>query len=238
MKQRIVTAKSLLFFTALLLLATAGPAMAGRGNADNPGVLPPQSHPHGKSYGEWGAAWWQWVLGLPVDKNPIMDPDGRFGALGQSGSVWFLAGTFSAKAERSVTVPTGKSIFFPLINIFNDYPCPDPTFQPPPGQTLEEFLAAGAAAFIDPTTEMTAEVDGVSLENLFDYRGISPLSAFTADPSWVVLDPCVTGRPQVGVSDGYWVMLTPLTPGKHTIHFTSATSTGFGLDVTCHLTVR
>lgn len=23
-------------------------------------VAPPQSHPHGRSYAEWAAAWWQW----------------------------------------------------------------------------------------------------------------------------------------------------------------------------------
>jgi hypothetical protein len=33
-----------------------------------PGVLPPQSHPHGLSYGEWQARWYEWAyVSLTVD---------------------------------------------------------------------------------------------------------------------------------------------------------------------------
>jgi len=62
---------------------------------------------------------------------------------------------------RSCTIPTGKALFFPIgITYLNDYPCPDPNFQPPPGQTLEEFLTEGAAAIIDLVTELEVIVDG------------------------------------------------------------------------------
>jgi hypothetical protein len=60
-------------------------------------------------------------------------------------------------------------------------------------------------------------VDGRRLNDLFGYRATSPLFTFTADPSLVALDPCVTGTPQFGVTDGYWLMLNPLPPGQHTI---------------------
>jgi len=30
-------------------------------------------------------------------------------------------------------------------------------------------------------------------------------------------DPCVTGSPQVGVSDGHWVFIDPLPRGDHTL---------------------
>src|SRR5690242_16582905 len=32
-----------------------------------PSILPPESHPYGKSYGEWSARHWQWLYSLPVD---------------------------------------------------------------------------------------------------------------------------------------------------------------------------
>ena len=185
-----------------------------------------------------GAEWWKWALSVPLSQSPITDPDGEFGSQNQTGSVWFLAGNFGGTSERSITIPAGKSIFFPLINIWNDWPCPDPNFKPGPGQTLEEFLAAGAAPYIDVTNALSARVDGVELQNLFNYRGVSKLTTFTADPTQIAIDPCITGDKQYAVSDGYWIMLTPLTPGKHTIQFSSATTTGFSLDVTYHVTVK
>jgi len=91
-------------------------AWCGQGNAGNPGILPPQSHPQGKTYGEWAVAWWQWALSIPEAQSPVADATGEFAGVGQSGPVWFLAGTFGNSAERTVTVPAGKSIFMPVHN--------------------------------------------------------------------------------------------------------------------------
>ncbi len=233
--------KTLITTAALALtMVTATVAVAANRN-QNPGVLPPQSNPNGMSYGNWGAEWWKWAYSFPVDANPITDPTGAIGTLRQSGPVWFLAGNFGGTVERTITIPAGKAIFFPLYNIWNDYPCPDPNFQPAPGQSLYDFLRIGAAGYIDPNVVMAAEVDSVPLLNLFDYRGVSgpDVTPFTADPSWVALDPCVTGGPQVAVADGYWIMLKPLKPGQHTIHFTAEAWGGtFVLDVTYYITVQ
>jgi hypothetical protein len=38
-------------------------------------------------------------------------------------------------------------------------------------------------------------------------------------------------------SDGYWLMVEPLSPGKHTINFGGTTQSGFQLDITYELTV-
>ena len=185
----------------------------------NPGVLPPGSRPYGASYGEWGARFWQWVLGIPFDTSPIQDATGASCGLEQSGPVWFLAGTSGSAVSRACTVPAGKAIFFPLVNFINDYPCPDPGFQPAPGQSMEDFLAEGAAFFIDHTTELEAELDGVALQNLFGHRARSPLFDFSGDISNQAFDPCITGSSQPAVTDGYWVMLAPLHAGEHTLHF-------------------
>ena len=223
---------------AILSLAVASSAWADPGNRGKPRVLPPQSHPYGKSYGAWGAEWYKWVYSIPAAQNPISDTTGEFGDLHQSGPVWFLAGSFGTTVERTVTIPEGKGIFFPIFNYFNDYPCPDTTFHPAPGQSLEDFLAAGAAALIDSASTLAVQVDGNELEHPFNYRAASHLVTFTADPSWVTIDPCVTGSPQFGVSDGYWVMLAPLPTGEHTIHILATVDAwGFRLDVTYHITV-
>src|SRR5207302_2056669 len=77
-----------LLASAILLLATALPALAGKGNAGNPGILPPQSHAYGKTYVEWSVKWWQWVFSLPATNSPILDTGDC--SAGQSGHVWCL----------------------------------------------------------------------------------------------------------------------------------------------------
>ena len=223
-----------------LALALAMATNLALADNPNPKVLPPQSKPDGKSYGEWGAAWWKWALSFPASQSPITDPDGSYGSIGQSGHVWFLAGNFGGITVRSnITIPAGKMIFFPLANYWDDWPCTNfPDFKPAPGQTLEEFLTADVAAYVAQINSLTAEVDQVPLTDLFNYRGTSPLTPFTADPSQIVFDPCITGGLEWGVADGYWLMLAPLPPGEHTIHFTSGATWGFSLDVTYHVTVK
>ncbi len=231
--------------SAVALISALATNLALAGNP-NPRVLPPNSKPHGKSYGEWGAAWWQWADSFPLASNPMVDETGAYQAQGQSGPVWFLAGTVGESAVRTCAVPEGKALFFPILNIINDWPCPDPNFQPEPGQTMEDFLTQGAHWYIDHVTMLGADVDGVALEGLENYRAYSKLFYITIDPNLVTLDPCDTGLPQPAVSEGYWIMLTPLTPGSHTIHFTGrwlftleedGFDWDFTVDVTYYLTV-
>lgn len=97
------------------------PALAAGRNM-NPGVMPPQSAAFGKSYAEWGAAWWQWELNAPIDNNPILDTTGEFANFAQQGPVFFLAGSFGEEVVRYVTMPTGKALFFPVANWILTYP--------------------------------------------------------------------------------------------------------------------
>jgi hypothetical protein len=201
---------------ALAIGSMASEALA-QGTTDDR-VAPPQSNPYGSSYGEWGARWWQWAYSFTADTYPPNQSGPVDLSLHQSGQVWFLAGTSGGvPVTRTGTIPSGTALFFPIVNYINDYPCPDPSFQPKTGQSLEEFLTDGAKAVIAATTELEVVIDGRPLEDPFDYRATSRLFTFTADPSLITLDPCVTGSEQYGVADGYWVMLRPLSVGAHTI---------------------
>lgn len=181
-------------------------------------VVSPQRKIAGKSYADWGVEWYRWDLGNPTSKASSLDPTGANNSVGQDGPVWFLAGSSTGGAvERTVTVPQGKYLFFPLINIINDYPCPDSSFQPAPGQSLEDFLGTFAKAVIDTTTDLSAELDGRPVPNLQQYRATSGLFEFEADLSWSAFDPCINGQPQPAVADGYWLMLEPPSLGNHTI---------------------
>ena len=90
----------------------------------NPGILPPQSHAYGFSYGEWAAQWWAWTLSFPLSADPAngnapLDSN-------QSGDVWFLPGAhIKSSGTVSViihqfTVPPGKALFFPVLTYWAD----------------------------------------------------------------------------------------------------------------------
>jgi hypothetical protein len=206
------------------LLGTAGAALAApRGNLGNPGVLPPNSSPHGKTYGEWGGEFWRWQFSLPVDHNPIFDTaDCREG---QSGQVWFLGGTTTTteigpgiilgQVTRECTVPVGTALFFPLANT----ECSTVEGN----GTTEAELRECANFFANFITDLSAELDGRSLQNLAEYRAASPLYTFGPLPDNNVLQlfgvDAPPGTISPSVSDGVHVMLAPLSRCEHTLHF-------------------
>lgn len=206
----------------------------------NSAVYPPNAQPNGKSYAEWTADWWRWAAGIPCATNPIFDATGANAGINQSGPVYFLAGTGGATVTRNVTIPHGKKILFPLINYLNDYPCPDPNFQPAQGQSLADFLTEGAAAQMDMAGNLEVTLDGVALNNETDYRFPSGLFYFTGNTDLTnCFDPCITGQEQAAASEGYWMMLKPLTYGQHTLHFhAEVPAYGFVVDVTYNITIQ
>jgi hypothetical protein len=123
-------------------------------------------------------------------------------------------------------VPAKTALLVPLSELLNDYPCPPAFgFEPPPGESLEQFLADGAAAVEDGVTSLSLTLDGNSVTGLFDHRYGTPLFHFTGDPSLTAtVDPCVTGSDQVAVADGFYVMLKPLAPGTHTLTVAAASA--------------
>ena len=115
-------------------------------------IIPPSSLsalPDHKTYEQWSAAWWQWVMTVPYSLNPITQAGNKVDCRifqDPFSPVFFLTGNSGFADTRSCTVPAGKPIFFPVVNVLNDYPCPsspNAPFQPGPGQSLEQFLTIG-----------------------------------------------------------------------------------------------
>jgi hypothetical protein len=187
---------------------------------------------YGSTYGELSARWWQWLLSIPKAVNPNLDPSGADCMLGQVDDVWFLAGSFGGVVERSCMVPTGKPLFFPLINTV--------VFKPQGGETLLD-LRGQAAAFIDAVIELECTLDGAPcFEDRARFRVRSPSFSVMA-PAKGLVPPgelSVPGNTDPIVSDGYWLLLDPPSPGSHVIKFKAATGTGFSLDVTYNLTIQ
>jgi len=187
----------------------------------------------GASYGEWAARWWQWILSIPAAVNPNLDATGANCAQGQYDTVWFLGGAFGGTASRTCTVPVGKPIFFPLINTV--------IVAPKGSETLLD-LRRQAKAFIDTVTSLTCQLDGAACApNLLDHRATSPsFTVLAPNARDALLPPGSLQRPGNSdslVADGYWILLPPLSPGSHTLNFGATTSSGFGVNITYHLTV-
>jgi hypothetical protein len=223
-----------------LMVAAMIPVAQADSSNPNSQVLPLDSSPYGNTYGEWSARWWQWALSIPAATNPVLDETGANCAEGQSGPVWFLAGSFfSATFERACTVPPDKALFFPIVNAAFGaavFDC-EPT---QPGVPCNiTVLRAAAAASMDPVT-IEASIDGVPVRHLRDFRVQSPVFSVTLPEGNVLEVPSGTYAPMV--SDGYWLMLAPLSAGAHTIHFknkiTGGPFAGNATEVTYHLTIR
>jgi len=158
--------------------------------------------------------------------------------------VWFLAGTFGGgPVTRTCTIPAGKAIFFPVTNIV--------AFAPIPTEGIAA-LRGQAAGFVDGATLLRATLDGDAL-GLRNRRVQSPAFSFVVpvdgllgtgacEPLFVpVTDPPLRPRPQgllcnPAVSDGVWVLLSPLRPGAHALRIQSAVG-DFSVDVTYKLDV-
>jgi hypothetical protein len=204
-------------------------------SSNNLGVFTTDSKPYGLTYGEWTARWWQWANSIPKPDNPAVDNTGKNCAIDQNGPVWFLAGTFGGSAERTCTIPSGKAILIPIFNS----ECSYAEF---PALKSESELRSCAKSLQDKTTSLEATIDGMSIQGLEKYRVASPLFNLTFPENNVAGVP--PGLTQ-GVSDGNWLFLKPLPPGKHEIHFAGAsvdiatTSTNnFATAATYHVTVN
>lgn len=181
----------------------------------NPGIAPIESHPHGKTYSDWAAAWWKWVLQIPASDNPLLN-NGACN-VGQVGRVWFLSGSFVPLTEpRTCTVPTGTSLFFPVINLggfafLND----------PPEKRTEKFLRSEATCDV---TQLDVEIDGVPVNQPAQYFEQSPLFDVQL-PADNVYGLTENDAPQLllspSVDAGYYLFLHPLPPGQHTIQWSA-----------------
>ena len=177
----------------------------------NEGVNAVDSKPFGTSYEDWTIKFWQWLLSIPVPKNPAVDQTGEFCQEQQNDDqpVFFLVFSGSGGADRTCNIPAGKAILIPV----NVVEC---SFVELPAAKTEEELHTCATEDESSNPGLFLSVDGREFKELEKYRVHSRAFNFTLPE-----DPWLPGEPgpSRAVSDGYWVILEPLPPGKHDIHF-------------------
>jgi hypothetical protein len=232
---------------ALLLLVAAALTSSGQ-------VLPPSSLPYGYSYQEWSAKWWQYVMGQSTNHLEALGDPGI--CSGPASRVRFPGPNHpgpsggTAMVTNHITVPEGTPLFFSILSLWQDNGnCPISAFT--------TFTADQLAAFDEAnwsyTTETSCTIDGVAVAGMDDpintiYHVVSPPFSYTTAEHDNVLAgyfgaSCIPGDFTIypAVADGVYLMLAPLSPGKHTVHTVGVVgplSAPFAkVDVTSEITV-
>ena len=215
----------------VLCLALSAGAAAGQAN---PGIAPIQSRPHGQTYSEWAAQWWQWALETPASVNPLTDTTGVHCAQGQSNHVWFLAGSFVGTVTRKCTVPTGTALFFPLINAFNG------ALQIEPRETEADLRSSETVTCVEDAVFSYVELDGVTVIDPQQYLEKSVVFDVVLPEDNVIgvtedQVPELTLSPSV--DEGFYLFVFPLKPGSHTIRWRAEACDNVQ-EITYNLTVK
>ncbi|MER6678252.1 hypothetical protein [Streptomyces sp. NPDC000983] len=70
-----------------------------------------------KEGGKLAGRWWKWALSAPDDLSPVRDLTGEHASWSQPNDLWFLAGTYGGRVVRRCEVPSGRPLFFPVLNM-------------------------------------------------------------------------------------------------------------------------
>jgi hypothetical protein len=239
--------------SVLSLCAACGPVDGAAESADT-AVTPValDGDYDGITYADLTAGWVQWMAGQPATGNPTLDTTGEDCTNGQSGDVFYLAGTFFVASSvntitRDCTIGADKAIFFPLLNNFAAVTQEDPNDAMHTIDDVHDWLYT---CWGEPQS-MYATLDGVSLGDPFDYLAASDEFEFQVpyeDSLFSLLwdyDYGGTWGPALAI--GYSMLLEPLPPGEHTLTFGMATdwcgdvdgsSDISTMDITYHLTIE
>jgi hypothetical protein len=176
-------------------------------------VVPPTHSVDGKSQAAWQDFWWKTLdteYGTADNPDPVTD-DNDFR---KTGSVQMLAGTDLSDNNprvRDIQVDDQTYLFSPIITFRVD----NAGFPPDWNEANSRDFIRILINAINPKTDLFYEVDGKSLINgaaWKQYRQQSPAYYnYQKGGVGATIDYATT--------DGYVVMLNPLSAGTHTIHF-------------------
>jgi hypothetical protein len=165
------------------------------------------SMPFGLSWEQWAIKWWNWIFSIPEINSPLVDLTGEKCSINQSGPVWFLAGTPGGSAERSCSIPAGKAVMFPIINV---------ECNSVKDSNEEGELIRCVKSDVDTIRFFDAAIDGILIHRLQRYRVCTPVFSVEL-PAENILG-VIAGNIRV-ISDGYYLLLKPMESGTHLIQF-------------------
>lgn len=211
----------------MIFLLTAFSIASSRGNA-NPGIVPPESRVQGLKYGDWATRWWQYVLSIPTPENPLAGGTGNNCVFQQIGNIGLVAVNPTLGETIHCEVPNGMLLYLDILST----ECS--TLETPPfyGGNEAELRVCASAFTI---TDIQASIDGVEVKDLDQYIHLSPLFKFTLPEDNILGSDVLTGE---SVSKSAALILSPLSPGAHTIHLhASVPEVEYSVDMNFALTV-
>jgi len=197
---------------------------------------PPPATPHLKSYSQYGALWWTWILQTPANINPAADPTGANCAVNQPiPGIFLLAGSLDGSTvNRTCTVPVGTAFVMPIINAAAFAQQTDP-----PEQRTEAFQRSVVACVENPLPNpLQIQVDGQPQANTLSLLEKSVVFSVNLPPNNVFGVPPQLLSP--AVDEGWYSFIEPLSPGTHTLRVNASTAAcgGFSENVTYTLNVQ
>jgi hypothetical protein len=232
MKRQLQTIGAIAMGCLLVLGASSLTASPKEGNP-NPGIAPPNSQPLGASYDNWVVMALQYYYSVPMAEWP---PTTRV-----VGNMVMPPVAQATGVTLPVTMQVGQWFLLPLsfaawANAPGDWGYDHPWSEPYEGYPTYEAWAREMTKEYGDQWRPVATIDGKLVQNIDLYRMQTSLFDLTVPEDnawdWAGYDlPAGTYGPSFG--DGWWAILNPMTPGKHTI----TTTVGEGLFVSYEITV-
>jgi hypothetical protein len=194
---RVTTLSSCLVATVIALAGCAAketpepaaPETPKAASTVTPGAVSPSPAPQRVSLLQ--QRWWNWAAAEKTATNAVADTSGADCARNQPDDLWFLAGTFGDAVRRTCSVPAGRPIVAPVVNLVAAERADCVAF----------VRAASGSAKLDgrPLT-----VDRMPTEEI-TYRGVegNPITQ--------------TGDKYSGTACGLWITIPAPAPGAHTL---------------------
>lgn len=176
-------------------------------------VYTPDARPFGKSYPEWIQQSWERVYSLRCE-----DIAGVYQTieLDEHLSLFMCE---MVDTILAISWPKEKAIMLRMGGVAVTYPCPDSSFQPVAGQSLETFIHNRVDTIINMININEITLDGKVITNMQDFRFVSNLFNITGNTELAgCFDECITGNPQPCVTGGYCIIFKEMSPGKHTLN--------------------
>ncbi|APR80801.1 Hypothetical protein A7982_06148 [Minicystis rosea] len=192
--------------------------------------------------------WLKWGMGLPFSTGPITDTTGAACHQGQSGPVFYLAGTTGGDVTRNCTISRGDFLFLPLVNRWV-IPTAEQVDTPEELADYLSFVNDYIPAQRPHTCHLHISLDGqplltteADLDEKLWAQVLKPFSVTLNDDNFASQYGRPGGVSPAAVTAGHYALLRPLSHGNHVLEFGGAVcddddSIVFETSATYHLTV-
>lgn len=211
------------------LAAVATTTATATAGAYTPAV-PPNGTLFGATYGEWFGRWLNWAVTPPAATNPLANPKNCKITPQPGNRVWFLTPSSGGKLTQSCTIPRARAIFVPIAGNLGFAETPKDTFA---------TLRPGAVIVFKEASVLQASIDGQPVPGLRSYKS-QTRNLLLRLPGNNIFQ--LAPGPTRFVAAGFNLLVTGLSPGKHTIvTYTELKSPGqpaFKAGMTYRLTIE